>query len=299
MDHKHLRYFLAVAETLNFGRAAQQLHIAPSPLSRAIQQLEAEIGGRLFNRDTRKVALTPLGMALVPRAERAVGEMDSLTRDMYKRARGRADVNLGFRSVPHDILRLVTAAVKGDKAGDVDVQLRPLVSETQIRAVLANELDVGIVQQRVHHRSLQYLPILIETMGMALPDQGRYTPLVSASIETLADLTLLLPATTGIAASPELEQYGSAARAVFAVDFDIVGGFAALIAGGGHCCFAPLDPGAPWHQYVAAPGVVIKPLAPRTTVTTFLVWRSSRDNAEDLGHVLHRLRAAFPEPVRR
>ncbi|MFE2601512.1 LysR family transcriptional regulator [Streptomyces sp. NPDC059396] len=297
MDLRHLRYFLAVAETLNFGRAAEQLHIAPSPLSRAIQQLEAEIGGQLFDRDTRRVELTSLGMALVPRAERAIGEVDSLARDMQKRARGRADVNLGFRSIPHDVLGLVRAAASGGETGDVDVQLRPLISQTQIRAVLAGDLDMGLVQPRVEHRSLSYLPVLVETMGMALPADEKYGPLAVASVETLADLTLLLPAGTDIVANPAMERYGSAARNMLAVDFDIVGGFAALVAGGGHCCFAPLDPAAPWHQYVAVPGVLIKPLAPKSAATTSLVWRSSRDNPSDLGHVLHRIREAFPEPV--
>lgn len=297
MELRHLRYFLAVAETLNFGRAAQRLHIAPSPLSRAIQQLEAEIGGQLFTRHTRKVELTVLGMALVPRAERAIAEVDSLAREMHKRARGRADVTLAFRSVPHDVLRQVATAASGDDA-EVDVRLRPLISHTQVGALLAGDIDLGIVHAPVDHRSLSYLPILVETMGVALPAEERYTQLTAASVETLADLTLLLPAATDIS-NAAMERYGAAARDVLAVEFDIVGGFAALIAGGGHCCFVPVDPAAPWHQYVVVPGVVVKPLAPRTATMTFLAWRSSRDNDGDLGQVLHRIRAAFPEPVQR
>src|SRR5258705_4587924 len=73
MDIRQLRYFIAVAEELNFTRAAERLHMAQPPLSTQIRSLEDEIGAQLFIRDKRRVFLTPAGQELLGRA-RAVLE---------------------------------------------------------------------------------------------------------------------------------------------------------------------------------------------------------------------------------
>ena len=70
-----LEAFVAVAEELHFGRAALRLHTSQSPLSQTIRKLEADLGTRLFERNTRSVALTPAGYALLPRAYRVLHEM--------------------------------------------------------------------------------------------------------------------------------------------------------------------------------------------------------------------------------
>ena len=76
VELRELRYFVAVAEELHFGRAAQRLHMSQSPLSRAIRDLEGELGVALFVRTTRHVELTPAGLALLERARRALAEID-------------------------------------------------------------------------------------------------------------------------------------------------------------------------------------------------------------------------------
>src|SRR3954454_10218058 len=76
MELRQLRYFVAVARTRHFGQAAEQLHMAQSPLSQAIRQLESQIGATLFDRTTRRVDLTAAGEAFLRDAERILDALE-------------------------------------------------------------------------------------------------------------------------------------------------------------------------------------------------------------------------------
>lgn len=81
MDIHHIRYFLAVCETLNFTRAAELCHVTQPALSRAIQQLEDEVGGLLFRRERNLTHLTDLGLLMKPRLEKIAGELGEVKRE--------------------------------------------------------------------------------------------------------------------------------------------------------------------------------------------------------------------------
>ena len=110
VELRQLRYFVAVAEELSFGRAAERLLIAGPSLSQQIKALERDLGVRLFDRDRRSVALTPAGSALLPHARALLERADDLQR-RARRLAGSEPVRLGYVNwLPPD-LTARTAAV--------------------------------------------------------------------------------------------------------------------------------------------------------------------------------------------
>ena len=97
LELRHLRYFLAVAEDLNFSRAAERLHMAQPPLSAAIRQLEQELGTELLLRTTREVRLTDAGRAFLEGARRTLAELERARSDAQRAAAGQVgQVRVGF-----------------------------------------------------------------------------------------------------------------------------------------------------------------------------------------------------------
>jgi DNA-binding transcriptional LysR family regulator len=88
LELRHLRYFVAVAEELNFSRAAERLHMAQPPLSAAIRQLEQDLGTELLHRTTREVRLTEAGTAFLKGARRTLVELDRARSDAQRAGAG-------------------------------------------------------------------------------------------------------------------------------------------------------------------------------------------------------------------
>ncbi|MFF4346972.1 LysR family transcriptional regulator [Streptomyces sp. NPDC001530] len=138
VELRQLRYFVAVAEELNFGRAAERLLIAGPSLSQQIKALERDLGVRLFDRDRRSVSLTPAGSALLPHTRALLERADDLQR-RAGRLSGSESVRLGYVNwLPTDL----TARTAAVAQLHIDAWIAP--SHTQAARVADGSLDLAV-----------------------------------------------------------------------------------------------------------------------------------------------------------
>lgn len=168
------RQFLAVAETLHFGRAATQLHMTQPPLTQAIQQLERRLGVLLFERTRRSVSLTPAGAALVEPARQLLAQAAALAGRARSAASGETGrIRLGFVStVGFGPLPGWLRAFREAHPG-IAVELREATGDVQLEAFAQHELDAGFVLHAPGIElppPLQRLSLGHEPMLLALPE---------------------------------------------------------------------------------------------------------------------------------
>jgi DNA-binding transcriptional LysR family regulator len=138
VELRQLRYFVAVAEELNFGRAAERLLIAGPSLSQQIKALEHDLGVRLFDRDRRSVALTPVGAALLPPTRALLERADDLRRRAAQMSASEP-VRLGYTSwLPADL----TARTSAVAQLHIDAWIAP--SHAQAARVADGSLDLAV-----------------------------------------------------------------------------------------------------------------------------------------------------------
>ena len=170
LELRHLRYFVAVAEELHFGRAAQRLHMAQPPLSQQIRRLEAIVGGPLLARTSRSVALTPAGAAFLERARRLLAQAEEGLDEAARIGRGEAGrLDVGF--VSSAITLGVPERLQAFRARYPAVHTR--LHEGQTSATIARlqrrEVDVGIVRDAEPAEGLTLATLATEGFVAVLP----------------------------------------------------------------------------------------------------------------------------------
>ncbi len=147
MELRHLRYFLAVAEELHFGRAARRLNLSQPPLSQQIRDLEAELGAALFTRSRRRVELTPAGEALLPEARDILARAGAAADLVRRVAEGRAGrLALGFMGPAMEgVLPRAVARFRADRP-EVVLDLRELGTPAQVEALAQGRIAVGAIR---------------------------------------------------------------------------------------------------------------------------------------------------------
>jgi LysR family transcriptional regulator, benzoate and cis,cis-muconate-responsive activator of ben and cat genes len=170
VDFRQLRHFLAVANARSFSRAAEQLNIAQPPLSRTVRQLEGEVGGLLFDRSARPLAVTPLGQLLYEQARQITDRMDDMHAMMRSAAAlERRRFTIGF--VGSTIYARLPELIRAFRQSAPDVELSLVESTTleQIAALKEGRIDVGFGRIRFEDPRIRRTVLRNERLAVALP----------------------------------------------------------------------------------------------------------------------------------
>ena len=169
VELRRLTYFVAVAEELSFGRAAERLHIVQPAVSQQVRRLERELGVPLFDRSSRHVGLTAAGERLLPEA-----------RAVLAAARRARQIATGIAAGAEGILRVGTSQGLGERLDHVLEQLRRIAPRLQVRLVSApgaeriarvrsGELDAAFVRALTTAAGVELLPMWQDLLTVALP----------------------------------------------------------------------------------------------------------------------------------
>jgi DNA-binding transcriptional LysR family regulator len=288
MELRHLRYFIAVAEELNFSRAAERLHMAQPPLSQQIRALEDEIEAQLFDRTKRPLQLTLAGQVFLEEARLALAQVDNAV-TMAKRA-SRGEIGrliVGFNSSMANCLLPDILRVYRDRFPKVELLWRELATSLQLQALRDRHLDVGffhLMPSMLQESDLCSVTIWQESLIAALPENHRLANEIQVSLTEFARESFILPSrqfAPGLSEQIEhfCQQFGFLPNVIQegTMMLTILG----LVAGGVGVALLPAN-----TQNIQRKGVIYKNIAESTpTIPMAAVWRK-KDNSPILREFL-------------
>jgi DNA-binding transcriptional LysR family regulator len=187
MELRHLKYFVAVAEELHFGRAAKRLHIAQPPLSQQIMNLEYELGVKLFDRTRRSIQMTDAGVYFLKEAQQLLLHVEQAAETARRIYRGQAGrLIVGFvGSVIHTFLPEGLRLFR-ERFPDVELVLQELNTAEQIKSLHAGRIDVGFLYLDAQDSLLASQQLSQAPLMVVLPKKHALASRKSLDIRELA-----------------------------------------------------------------------------------------------------------------
>ncbi|AHL34991.1 LysR family transcriptional regulator [Pseudomonas brassicacearum] len=212
MTLKQIRAFLAVAQSLSFAVACERLHLSQSALSLTIKALEEGLGGRLFSRNTRNVALTPEGESLLPLARRLVADWDNAEDEMRQRftlQRGRVTL----AAMPSFAGNLLPPILKTFRARfpNVNVTVNDVINEQVLEMVRDRHVELGVAFEPMQSSSLAFSPLYLDRFVAVVPLDSPLAQLSEIKWQTLLEqpfITLQRPSTVRVMLEEHLQARG-------------------------------------------------------------------------------------------
>ncbi|OGA60181.1 MAG: D-alanyl-D-alanine endopeptidase, partial [Burkholderiales bacterium RIFCSPHIGHO2_01_FULL_64_960] len=170
MELRHLRYFIAVAEELHFARAAERLHIEQSPLSRAIKDLEYDLGVQLFERTTRSTRLTWAGQVFLDEARRVLSTLEQAKASAKAAAtgyRGTLRIALSDGIAPPRLAALL--AQNREEEPEVEIRLFETTLAQQLKGLCSGLYDAGFAHAAEVGEDIIAEPVWTDPLVIAVP----------------------------------------------------------------------------------------------------------------------------------
>lgn len=300
MEIFHLRYFVAVAEELNFSAAARRLHMATSPLSQRIKDLERELDHRLFERDTHSVTLTPAGEALLPIARDVLEQINSIPWRLRDATRsGHSTMFVGIPPGAHPKLRELVDALAEHVSEQCELLRWPGTSKALVTSVSEGRLPLALTRVPAADPALDQLPVLSERLGAVVP-ADQFVGRDSVALAELADLAFVVaPKEITLPYFDQLDRElcDRGIKKRIKLSDSGYAGVAEIVSSGIAFFFSMLDHDSPMHGY-AMENTKVLPLTdfePR--LETALIWRRERACGGDLDELVAGAREVFVEPL--
>lgn len=171
LNIKQMSYFIAVAEELHFGRAAERLNVAQPPLSRQIKQIEEELGALLFNRGRNAVTLTQAGERLYVRLQKILADLDDTKLEIRRLGQG-AEGRLRIGFVGSSTYGLLPTIIKSFRANfpQVNLSLLPMNNAQLHRALIRREIDIAFARPALNDLEFTTRHLGKEDLVAAIPD---------------------------------------------------------------------------------------------------------------------------------
>uniref|UniRef100_UPI00311F6EFF LysR family transcriptional regulator n=1 Tax=Thauera sp. SDU_THAU2 TaxID=3136633 RepID=UPI00311F6EFF len=291
MELRHLRYFLAVAEELHFARAAQKLHIEQSPLSRAIKELEEELGAPLFARTTRSTRLTRAGKLFHEHVRRVFVILQQARDSMRTVALGfdgQMRVALSGGVTPARLPALLVLC--REEEPEVEIRFFEVPLSQQIKGLHDDLYDVGFAQSDALGEGVVALPVWQDALMVAVPARHPLLAHKRIPLDELLRYPLVLwdpQICEGLAKHVEQVLRQSDREPLVAERVASCDLMMALVSGG-------IAPGLAGAEYIAArreAGVVARPLATSVPPLTTYLLRPAGEPSDVLARFIERVQA--------
>lgn len=171
IELRHLRYFMALTDTLNFHKASDQLHISQPGLSRQIQQLEFHLGTPLFIRNRREVRLTEAGKHLREQLIPPLNRLENIFEQTRRIGEGETgEIRIGFLgSAMQEVIPQLLLDLRKSFPG-IHTSLEELSNRSQVKALMEERLDLGFVRLADLPEELEPIPVVQETFSLVVPE---------------------------------------------------------------------------------------------------------------------------------